>query len=431
MLAAVAQGTCAATPLSFLCVSQSPQAQLRCARSFIQERYPHQPLPARAARRRADGRIRVAYLSGDFGVHAVSYLLAAVIEAHDAARFEISAISWGRQQDGPMRARLQTAFDRFIDVTGSSDREVAGLLRDLEVDIAVDLMGHTGDQRTGIFALRSTPVQVNYLGYPGTSGAAYFDYLIADATVIPPGEEGAYSEQVVRLPLCFLPTDDGRAIAPQIPAREALGLPVSGFVFCAFNNPVKISPEMFRFWLRLLQELPDAVLWLRVDVAEARDNLRSAALAQQVDPQRLVFAPALTAMADHLARYRAADLFLDTLPYNAHATACDALWAGLPVLTCRGHSFAARVGASLLQTLGLQELITEDVVAYERRALELARNRARLMEIRSRLEEARSSSALFGTAGYCRDLESAYQQMFARAEAGLPPAGFNVALRQR
>jgi protein O-GlcNAc transferase len=426
VMAAVERGECAAPPLSFLCVADSPHALHVCARSFTQERYPPQPLPPADGPRGVNERIRVAYLSGDFGAHAVSYLLAGVVEAHDATRFETTAISWDRQHDGPMRDRLEAAFGRFIDATAMSDSQIARLLRDLNVDIAVDLMGHTGAQRSGIFALRGAPIQVNYLGYPGTSGAAYMDYLIADAAVIPVGEEGAYSEQVVRLRHCFLPTDDRRAIAGGTPSRAAVGLPASGFVFCAFNNPAKITPEIYAIWLRLLEDTPGAVLWLRADVPEARENLLRAAQAQQIDPARVIFAPALQVMESHLARYRVADLFLDTLPYNAHATACDALWAGLPVLTCRGRSFAGRVGASLLNTLGLPELVVDDLPSYERTAQDLARDPKRLQDMRARLERARARTPLFDTRAYCRRLEAAFAMMYDRSQAGLAPVGFEV-----
>ncbi len=427
LTAAVRRGACAATPLSFLCVSDSPAMQLACARTFTRTRYPPQPVPWPDRQPAMDERIRVAYLSGDFGIHAVSYLLAGVLERHDRARFDTIAISWDRQGDGPMRKRLQGAFGRFIDATALSDREIAGLLHELHVDIAVDLMGHTGSQRTGIFAHRVAPIQVNFLGYPGTSGAAYMDYVIADATVIPTEDEEAYCERVVRLPHCFLPTDDRRPIAADTPTRAAAGLPPAGFVFCAFNNPVKITPEIFGIWLRLLADIPGAVLWLRVDAPEARENLTRTAIAQRIDPARLVFAPAQEAMEAHLARYRLADLFLDTLPYNAHATACDALWAGLPVLTCLGRSFAGRVGASLLTTLGLPELVTHDVAEYERTARELAQDPQRLAGIRARLDVLRARGPLFDTLRYCRELESAYAAMCARARAGLAPAGFACA----
>lgn len=424
IIAAVQSGAFADTPLAFLCTSDSPQAQLICARTFTQLRYPPRTLPpstlpthnlpTRARPAAATDRIRVAYLSGDFGAHAVSSLLAGVIECHDAERYETVALAWGRHDDGEMRRRLERVFGRFIDVTHQSDLEIATLLRESAIDIAVDLMGHTCGQRTGIFAYRAAPIQVNFLGFPGTSGASYMDYLIADAVAIPIGEEQAYSERVIRLPHCFLPTDDRRVVSRGSPTRAQVGLPVDGFVFCAFNNPVKIAPPVFSIWMQLLREVPGSVLWLRADVREAQKNLLREAIARDVDPERLVFAPALEAAQAHLARYRLADLFLDTLPYNAHATACDALWAGLPVLTCRGGSFAGRVGASLLGALGMPELVTDNLDDYARTALELARDPQRMGKIRIRLEEQRRQSPAFDTARYCRNLEAAYAAMCAR-----------------
>ncbi len=426
VIAGVRRGELVDTPLSFLCTSDEPQTQKICAQSFVAARYPPR-LPAVQPRwPYVHDRIRVAYLSGDFGAHAVSYLLAGVIERHDRSRFEILAIGWGRQNDGPMRTRLEAAFDRFIDASSLSDFEVATLLRELEVDIAVDLTGHTGGQRTEIFAHRGAPLQVNYLGFPGTMGAPYMDYLIADAIVVPPSDDGAYSECVVRLPQCYLPGDDRRQIAREAPARADAGLPESGFVFCAFNNPVKITPEVFGVWMGLLREVPGSVLWLRADAPEVRSNLLREAGRRGVEPARLVFAAATSSMESHLARHRLADLFLDTLPYNAHATACDALWAGLPVLTCRGRSFSGRVGASLLDTLGLPELIADNPARYTQLALELARDSARLATIRGRLEQLRDTSPAFDTLLYCGHLEAAYTTMQARLRDGLPPAAFAI-----
>jgi protein O-GlcNAc transferase len=425
IIAAVQRGECADVPLSFMCVSDSPQAQLICARTFTAARYP-QPKSLRPCRPTAHDRIRIAYLSGDFGEHAVSYLLAGVIERHDTSRFDTVAVAWGRQNDGPTRSRLETAFGRFIDATEMSDADIAMQLRDLEIDIAVDLTGHTGGQRTGIYALRAAPLQVNYLGFPGTSGAPYMDYIIADPTVVPEGAERAYSECVARLPDCYLPNDEGRSVGRETLTRSDAHLPESGFVFCAFNNPVKITPAVFAVWMELLRQVPGSVLWLRAGVPEARRNLERAAERQGIAPARLVFAAAVDSIESHLARHRLADLFLDTLPYNGHTTTCDALWSGLPVLTCSGRSFASRVGKSALQALGLPELITDNVESYAQAALALARDPSRLSGIRERLAEQRRTSTLFDTARYCRRLEAAYVTMMQRLRAGLAPASFTV-----
>jgi protein O-GlcNAc transferase len=425
IIASVARGEYADVPLSFLGISDTPQAHLVCACNFVAARYPpptsSTPLPPYT-----HDRIRVAYLSGDFGEHAVSYSLAGVIEHHDASRFETVAVAWGRPQDGATRSRLKAAFGRFIDATELSDTDIATQLRELEIDIAIDLTGHTGGQRTGIFALRSAPLQVNYLGYPGTSGASYMDYLIADSTVVPAGEEDNYSECVVRLPHCYLPNDNTRPVGRDTPTRAAAGLPESGFVFCAFNNSVKITPAVFGIWMELLRQLPGSVLWLRAGAPEARRNLERTAEEQGVAASRLVFAAAVDSIEAHLARHRLANLFLDTLPYNGHTTACDALWAGLPVLTCSGRSFASRVGESVLKAVGLHELVTHSLEAYAQSALALARDPSRLGSITQRLAENRATSPLFNTAQYCRHLETAFAQMRERQRAGRSPAHFKV-----
>ncbi len=434
ILAAVRRGEFVDAPLSFMCATDSAPAQRLCAQTFAAIHYPGEAAleaasgPARAtahlARRET---LRVAYLSGDFGEHAVSHLLAGVIEHHDRNRIETLAVSWGRHHEGPTRRRLEAAFGRFVDATALTDRDIAALLRDAGTDIAVDLMGHTAGQRTGIFAQRGAPLQVSYLGFPGTSGTAYLDYLIADAVVVPPGTERDYTERIVRLPHSYLPNDASRVIAAAPLRREEVGLPPTGFVFCAFNNPLKITPDVYAVWMGLLRQVSGSVLWLRTAAPGVRANLGEAAARHGIDPTRLVFAPPLAAMDAHLARHRLADLFLDTLPYNAHATACDALWAGLPVLTCRGGSFASRVGASVLNAVGLPELITDSLESYARLALALAEDERQLAGIRERLTHLRMSSPLFDTRGYCRHLEAAYAAMVERARAGLAPSSFTVA----
>jgi protein O-GlcNAc transferase len=421
-----ARGELAGTPLSFVCTTDSPAAQLACARSFSAARFPALAPAGEPRWPYRHERIRVAYLSGDLGEHAVSYLLAAVIEQHDRSRFDTVAVAWDRRQEERMRARLTAAFGSFIDAAGLSDREIVSRLRDLEIDIAVDLNGHTRGQRTAVFSQRAAPVQVSFLGYPGTSGAPNMDYLIADAVVVAHGEERNFSEQLVRLPHCYLPTPADRGGTSAAPARAAAGLPAHGLVYCAFNNPVKITPELFAVWMRLLHEAPGSVLWLRADASGARANLNAQARRHGIDTARLVFAPAVHSVDAHLARCRLADLFLDTLPYNAHATACDALLADVPVLTCAGRSMASRMGASLLGALGLHELVTHSLEEYEQRARELSADRARLAGIRQALITARARGPLFQPARYCRELENAYQSMCARMRAGLAPVAFAV-----
>jgi protein O-GlcNAc transferase len=320
---------------------------------------------------------------------------------------------------------LARAFDQFVDVSNRSDQAVAALIRDMEIDIAVDLTGFTDGAKTGVFALRPAGIQVNYLGYPGTMGAPFIDYIIADPWVIPKDQESAYSECVVRLPHSYQANDSTKRIADVTPGRSGAGLPESGFVFCSFNNSFKITPSVFDVWMRLLQAVEGSVLWLFEGSDAVPRNLRREAEARGVDPQRLVFAPRLK-LEDHLARHRLADLFLDTLPYNAHTTASDALWAGLPVVTCLGSTFAGRVAASLLSAVGLPELITRSLADYEALALGLARDPARLASIKSKLADNLKSCALFDTARYSRHIEAAYVTMWERYRRGEPPSSFSV-----
>jgi predicted O-linked N-acetylglucosamine transferase (SPINDLY family) len=423
---AAERGERACTPLQSHLLFDSPGILRRCAETFVHDRYPEVKAGSAVSHetRTPNRPIRVAYLSGDFGDHPVSHLLAGVLECHDESQFEVWVLGWGAHR-GAMRTRIEQAVSRFIDVSAKEDADVARLLRDSEVDIAIDLMGHTRDQRTQIFAHRAAPIQVNYLGFPGSMGASFMDYVIADGVVVPEGEENAFAESIVRLPHSYLPGGDRRDIASRAPRAEA-GLPAEGFVFCAFNNTFKITPRWFGIWMRLLKDVPAGVLWLRSDDPTVKANLRRAAADSGVAPDRLIFAGRLASMAQHLARYRSADLFLDTLPYNAHATACDALAAGLPVLTCRGSTFPGRVGSSLLTTLGLGELIAQDAGDYERRARDLAQETGRLAAIRASLEQRLAQSPLFDPASYCRRIETAYRRMWQRRQEGLAPAGFTV-----
>lgn len=325
-----------------------------------------------------------------------------------------------------MGQRIAAAFERFVDASRMTDAEVAALMRELEVDIAIDLTGYTQDNRTAIFAARPAPVQVNYLGFPGGMGAGYMDYIIADAFVIPPAARPHYAEQVVHMPHCFQGNDEQREIAAHRPGREEAGLPESGFVFCAFNNVYKITPPLFDVWMRLLRAVPDSVLWLAVDAPAVRRNLAAEASRRGVEPGRVVFSPRVP-YREHLARMGLADLFLDTLPFNAGTTASDALWAGLPVLTCSGEAFAARMAGSLLTAVGLPELITYDLDDYEALALKLATTPALLADIRARLASNRTTSPLFDTEQFCRHLETAYRTMWERQQRGEPPADLWVA----
>jgi protein O-GlcNAc transferase len=422
---AVRRGEAADVPMSFLCTSGAAQLQLRCAQVYTQEFYPGVLEPPPATVRRSGERIRVAYLSGDFGEHALSYLLAGVLEHHDLARFETIALSWGRAGDGPLRERLEASFSRFIDITNTSDADAARMMRELDVDIAVDLTAHTWGHRTNILARRAAPVQVNYLGLPATMGAPYIDYLIADSFLIPPHQLHHYAEKVVWLPV-FQPNDDRRRLTPDGSARTDHGLQPHDIVLCAFNNTCKINPECFTIWMNVLRTTPSAVLWLLAPSVAVEENLRREAEARGVDASRLVFAPRV-AYADYLARYAHADLFLDTFPFNGGATASDALSMALPVLTCAGDSFSSRMAGSLLSALDLHSLITHSPAEYEATALALAAQPERLRTLRERLIGLRSTHAFFDSGRYCRSLESAYRVMLERRLAGLSPAEFSIA----
>jgi protein O-GlcNAc transferase len=423
---AVMRGERACDPFSLAAISGSAAAMLQCARTYAADKYPAAAIPLRNGKLHDHGRIRLAYLSADFHDHATAYLMAELFEKHDRERFELTAISFGPDAAGGMRERLLRAFDRFVDIRTRTDREAALLLRDLEIDIAIDLKGYTQNNRTGVLACRAAPIQVNYLGYPGSMGVGYIDYILADAQVIPPGQEKHYTEQVVRLPDSYQANDTRRRIAQHTPTRAEAGLPENGLVFCCFNNNYKIAPDMFDIWMRLLGRVQGSVLWLLQDNPAASRNLRQEASRRGIDPQRLVFAPRM-ALDAHLARHRRADLFLDTLPYNAHTTASDALWAGLPLLACPGETFAGRVAASLLHAAGLPELVSGSLEEYESLALRLATNPAELAGLRARLRQNLASCALFDTGRFCRNLESAYATMWQRHRLGEPPQGFDVA----
>jgi predicted O-linked N-acetylglucosamine transferase (SPINDLY family) len=410
----------ASPPFPTLVLSGSAELQQRAAQIWVRDRCPlNESLPSIDSPAN-HGRIRIGYFSADFHDHATAYLIAGLLELHERARFEVIAFSFGPESPGGMRARLADACDRFIDVRGQSDAEVACLARQMQIDIAVDLKGFTQDNRVGIFALRAAPVQVNYLGYPGTMGAEYMDYIIADRTLVPEQSQQYYTEKIVYLPDSYQVNDRKRAIAEKVFTRAELGLPENAFVFCCFNNNFKILPATFDVWMRILERVSGSVLWLFEDNPAAAANLRREAASRGVDAARLIFAGRMD-LPEHLARHRAANLFLDTWPCNAHTTASDALWAGLPVLTCPGESFASRVAASLLSAVGLPELIAATPREYEDLAVALAGEPARLANLAQRLAECRPTAPLFDTGLYARRLESAYSMMCARQRAGLPP----------
>lgn len=408
MPARIAAGE-AIPPWVLLGYSGDEMLQLQCAKNAIRARFPTLP-PPMASIRPARGKLRIAYISSDFLHHPVAAQIAQLIESHDRARFEILAISTGPNDGSAQRRRLVAAFDQFHDGTDQPPRAVAELVRQLDVDVLVDLNGHTQGDNFDILSQRPAPVQATWLGYAGTTGAPFIDYLIADRVVAP--NQAAFSETLALLPNCFFPTDTGNVIGTA-PSRAQAGLPDDAFVFCSFNNNFKFTAPVFGIWMRLLQQLPGSVLWLKKPGEAAARNLKQAAQEQGVDPARLIFADGAP-LDVHFARHALADLFLDTLPYNAHATACDALWAGLPVLTCKGAAYAGRVAASMLEAAGLPELATENAHDYESLALALARDPARLNALRDKL--ARRNSPLFDTPRFARDLEALYENMLSAAK---------------
>jgi len=420
LISSVRGGTVTA-PFAFQSISASLDDRLQCATLFNKDRYPASDKPIWQGNRYNHDRIRIAYLSADFRDHPVSYLLAGVFEQHDRKHFETIAISFGPDNPSEMRTRLKGAFDQFIDVKDRSDFDVARLLLTLEVDIAVDLMGYTANCRTAIFAHRPAPIQVNYLGHAGTMGASYMDYLIADPTLVPAPQQKYYAEKIAYLPNSYLPNDSRRLISDRLFDRAEFELPHAGFVFCCFNNSYKLNPESFGCWIEILKKVEGSVLWLSDNNSIATSNLKTEASIRGVNPERLVFAKRMELIADHLARHRLADLFLDTLPFNAHTTASDALWAELPVLTRIGETFESMAGASLLTAIGLPELITSTPQTYEDLAIELATNPGKLAAIKRTLANNRLTMPLFDTPLFTRHIEAAYTAMYERYQADLSP----------
>ena len=406
-------------PFPLLALLESGLSHRKAAELYVREECPpSHALPAIPARPRHD-RIRIGYFSADFREHPVATLAAELFETHDRSRFEITAFSFGPDTQDTMRRRMERAFDRFMDVRDASNEDIVLLARRLEIDIAVDLMGFTQNCRPRIFALRAAPVQVNFLGYPGTLGAPYMDYLVADQTLIPEDSRSHYSEKIIYLPHSYQVNDARRPVADVSFTREDLGLPLAGFVFCCFNNSYKITPGTFDSWMQILRRVEGSVLWLLEDNASVANNLRREAVRRNVSTERLIFARRVP-MPEHLARLRAGDLFIDTLPYNAHTTASEALWVGLPVVTCLGETFAGRVAASLLQAIDLPELIASSPEQFVEWVVELATDARRLATIRQKLTDNRLTTPLFDARLFARHLESAYTLIDARHHAGLP-----------
>lgn len=419
-------GRSAADPFVALSLFDDPALHHNAARMLVEGNLPAQDVLGPIAPRPPGGKIRIGYYSADFRNHPVAHLISELFEVHDRERFEWFAFYVGPEVQDTMHKRIASASDHFINVRERSDIEIATLSRELGIDIAVDLMGFTQESRLSCFAYRCAPLQVSYLGYPGTTGADYVDYVVVDKVVVPPAAQAHFAEKVVYMPHSYQVNDSQRQIAERVFSREELGLPSVGFVFCCFNHNYKIMPSTFDGWMRILHAVDGSVLWLLEDNPASAKNLRREAQARGIPAERLVFAPRMP-MAEHLARQRVADLFLDTLPYNAHTTASDALWVGLPVLTCMGQSFASRVAASLLQAAGLPELVTSTQADFEARAIELARDPAQLGHLRAKLRDQGHSSALFDARLFARHIESAYTTMLERQQRGLPPDVIEVA----
>jgi predicted O-linked N-acetylglucosamine transferase (SPINDLY family) len=418
IVAGVRAGQRVCKSLAFMSASSDAQDHQRAARIFAAHQNPRQPQPLWNGERYHHQRIRIAYVSPDLREHPVSHLMCGIFERHDKSRFETIAISLGVDDGSRLRGRILAAFDEFVDARDWTAERTARWMREREIDIAIDLGGYTSDTRTAIFAWRPAPVQVNYLGYPGTMGVDYYDYILADRHIIPDAHKPFYDEQVVYLPDAYLPVDDSVQIAERTPTRAECGLPEEGVVFCSFSHDYKITPPVFDVWMRLLAQVPGSVLWLVSRGEATQRNLRKEAALRGIAPERLVFAGRVPRVEDHLARYRQADIFLDTHPYNAHTTAADALMAGLPVVTCVGDSFPSRVAGSLVKAAGLPKLATDSLAAYEALALKLAHDPERRASLRARLLQRETGQALSDTDGFRRHLEAAYTAMWRRTQLG-------------
>ena len=410
------------TPFTLLALIDDPEIQRKTAEIFTNEKYPQSHVLSKIERYPKHKKIRIGYFSADFHNHATMHLMAELFECHDKKKFELIAFSFGPDKQDQWRKRVLLCFDQFVDVRLKSDREISLLARKMEIDIAIDLKGFTQDCRPNIFAEGSAPIQVSYLGYPGTMAADYMDYLIADRTLIPKENQKYYSEKIVYMPNSYQVNVSKRSVSETSLLRHELGLPNTGFIFCCFNNNYKITPSVFTGWMRILEAVEDSVLWLfsNYDNTTTTKNLKKEAMKFGINEDRLVFATYMPT-EEHLNRIKQADLFIDTLPYNAHTTTSDALRMGLPVLTCIGNSFASRVAASLLNAVNLPELITTNQEQYESLAIELATNPEKLKIIKDKLVSNLSTAPLYNTPLFTRHLESAYSMMYDRYQRGLDP----------
>lgn len=416
----------AAEPFGWQGIANSERSLQKAAEICAATLYPGDPAAiAHGIAENTTGKIRVGYLSGEFRVHATSHLLTGVLEEHDRSRFDVFIFDNGWDDKSDLRRRIAASAYEIIEITNLNDASAVTAIRKAGVDILVNMNGYFGDHRMGIFARRAAPIQVNYLGFPGTFGCDYIDYVVADRFVIPEDRKSFYTEKVVHLPHCYQPNDCTKTIATTIFKREDLGLPQRDFVFCCFNNSYKIVPDLFDCWARILKHVDKSVLWLLKSNASAVSNLIKEAVARGISPDRLVFADRMP-LTDHLARHQLAGLFLDTLPYNAHTTASDALWAGLPVLTQTGTTFPGRVATSLLNAVGLPELAVRTQQEYEETAIHLATHPTELALLKNKLLKNKSTAPLFNTKQYTRHIEDAFRAMFDRRKQGLDPAHISV-----
>jgi len=413
----------ASNPFPLLVLFDQPELHKQASKNYAQSKFPGKPSVPKKQNKPTiclEKKIRIGYFSSDFREHAVSYLIAGLLESHDRNRFEIYGCSLNAIAQDKIQQRIINGCDNFFDFHNRSDKEVHEILSDLKIDIGIDLGGYTKYSRTQLFAQRSMPIQINYLGYVGTMGSNYYDYIIADRIVVPEKHKTYFTEKIIYLPNSFQVNDSKKHISERVFTREELGLPASGFIFCCFNNNYKILPRTFSAWMRIMKAVDRSTLWLLEDGPQVVENLRKEAECRGIDADRLVFAKRLP-HADYLARYHVADLFLDTLPYNAGTTASDALWCGLPVLTCVGISFASRMAASLLANVGLPELITHTYEEYESLAIQLAFDPKRLAQIKTKLADNKITQPLFDTSLFAKDIELAYRAVFDRYYSRLKP----------
>tara|TARA_B100001996_G_scaffold380251_1_gene367386 strand:- start:116 stop:1984 length:1869 start_codon:yes stop_codon:yes gene_type:complete len=406
-------------PFATLSLFDSPRLQKKAAELWIQETFPKNNIPEKIKKYKSNKKIKLGYYSADYHNHATSFLIAELMELHNKSKFELFGFSFGPNKQDEMRKRVSSSFDQFIDVRFKSDYEIVELSRKLEIDIAVDLKGITTDSRFGIFLKRCAPIQINFLGYPGTLGTSTIDYILADKILISKKNQKNFFEKIIYMPNSYQPNDTKKKISKKNFTRKEMGLPKNSFVFCCFNQNYKITPDVYDIWMKLLKKIDGSVLWLMKNSEKVTENLKKEAIKRNIKSNRIIFAEKMP-LAEHLARHKLADLFIDTFPYNAHTTCSDALWSGLPVITRMGESFASRVGASLLSAIELNELITKSEKEYEKLAIKLATNPKLLNKIKNKLKKNKVLKPLFNTKLYTSNIELAYTKIYNNYYSNLP-----------